>query len=397
MFERLEPLPGDPILSLMAAFRQDSAATKVDLSAGIYRDATGQTPIMAAVAEAEQKVLAEQQTKAYVGLAGNALFNETMQPLIFGAEHPATPRLRTLQTPGGSGALRVAAEFLQQIRPDATLWLSDPSWPNHQPLIADVGIRVASYPYLDRATGTVLFEAMCETLTSQARAGDILLLHGSCHNPSGADLSIEQWQTIATLCVERNLLPFIDTAYLGFGQGLDADAAGLRHVVGTVPEAIVAGSCSKNFGLYKERVGSLTVLTDTETAADATLSHLLITVRKIYSMPPDHGAAIVGTILADPALRRLWEDELAECRERMLTLRRGFATELARALPDEDFSFLAHQSGMFSMLPLSRSEIDALRERYHIYAVGSGRINIPGLPDERLDDVADAIASVRGT
>ncbi|MEM1262129.1 MAG: amino acid aminotransferase [Pseudomonadota bacterium] len=397
MFEGLEPLPGDPILSLMAAFRKDPSTDKVDLSAGIYRDQSGRTPIMTAVAEAEQKVLAEQQTKAYVGLAGNGLFNEMMQPLIFGTDHPATARLRTLQTPGGSGGLRVAAEFLNATRPDATLWLSDPSWPNHRPLIGDVGIAVESYPYLDKATGTVLFDAMCDTLTRQARPGDFLLLHGSCHNPSGADLSFAEWQTIASLCVERNLLPFIDTAYLGFGNGLDADAAGLRHIASVVPEAIIVGSCSKNFGLYKERVGSVTVLADSVAAADAVFSHLLITVRKIYSMPPDHGAAIVGTILADPALRRAWEDELAECRERMLNLRKGFASELSRALPDEDFSFLAHQSGMFSMLPLNRSEIDALREQHHIYAVGSGRINIPGLPDERLDVIADAIASVRET
>ena len=394
MFETLEKLPGDPILSMMAAYRADPAANKVDLSAGVYKDASGQTPIMAAVAEAEQKVLAEQQTKAYVGLAGNALFNETMQALIFGAEHPAASRLRTFQTPGGSGGLRVAAEFLKHTRSDARLWLSDPSWPNHRPLIADVGIEILEYPYLDRASGAVRFDELCQMLRESAQPGDLLLLHGCCHNPTGADFSDEQWRDIAALCLELSLVPFVDTAYLGFGRGLDADAAGLRHIAATVPEAIIVGSCSKNFGLYKERVGSVSVLAATPAAADAALSHLLITVRRIYSMPPDHGAAIVGAILGDPRLRIAWEDELRECRDRMQRLRAEFRAQLQRALPGEDFGFLTAQSGMFSMLPLTVAEIDALRETHHIYMVKSGRINVAGLPEDGLAALADAIAAV---
>ena len=395
MFETLDKLPGDPILSMMAAFRADTATDKVDLSAGVYKDEHGVTPVMAAVSEAEQKVLAEQQTKAYVGLAGNPLFNETMQALIFGADHPATSRLRSFQTPGGSGGLRVAAEFLKRTSPEARLWLSDPSWPNHRPLIADVGIEVLEYPYLDRDSGAVRFDAMCALLRQSARPGDLLLLHGCCHNPTGADFSTSEWEAVTALSLELGLVPFIDTAYLGFGRGLDADAEGLRHVVAHVPEAIVVGSCSKNFGLYKERVGSVTVLAATEAAADAALSHLLITVRRIYSMPPDHGAAIVGTILADPRLRMAWEDELADCRQRMQRLRVTFRGELERALPDEDYAFLETQLGMFSILPLAKSEIDALREAHHVYMVGSGRINVAGLPEHGLDRLADAIAAVR--
>ncbi|MEO0579203.1 MAG: aromatic amino acid transaminase, partial [Pseudomonadota bacterium] len=297
--------------------------------------------------------------------------------------------------PGGSGGLRVAAEFLKRARGDARLWLSDPSWPNHRPLIGDVGIDVQEYPYLDRATGALRFDAMCETLSTSASAGDLLLLHGSCHNPTGADLTLAQWQQVTELCLEKGLLPFIDTAYLGFGEGLDADAEGLRHVAANVPEAIIVGSCSKNFGLYKERVGSVTVLAANAAATEASLSHLLRIVRRIYSMPPDHGAAIVGTILDDPRLRWQWEEELGECRERMQRLRREFRDALASALPNENFDFLVAQRGMFSMLPLAVDEIDALRDKHHVYMVKSGRINVAGLPEQGLTQLAAAIADVR--
>lgn len=396
MFEKLESLPGDPILSIMAAYRQDTSDRKVDLSAGVYKDANGQTPVMNAVSDAEQVVLAEQTSKAYIGLAGNAAFNEAQQLLLLGAEHPAIAqgRAHTFQTPGGSGGLRVAAEFFKSIRPDARVWLSDPSWPNHEPLIKSAGIEIKRYPYLDKATGGILFDEMMAAL-ADARPGDLLLLHGCCHNPSGVDLSAEQWEQVVSLCEKNALVPFIDAAYQGFGDGLDEDAAGLRLVAQRLPECVIVASCSKNFGLYKERVGSVTLVAASPGDADIVLSHMLRIVRRIYSMPPDHGAAIVATILGDPALRINWEEELAECRERMQRLRSELRVELERAMPDEDFSFLTNQKGMFSMLPVSVAEAKALREQHHVYLVDSGRINVAGLPENGLAELADAVASVK--
>ncbi len=394
MFEQLKPLPGDPILSIMAAYRADTSPDKVDLSAGVYKDESGITPVMAAVAEAEQKVLAEQTTKAYVGIGGNALYNANMQALLLGADHPAHDRARTIQTPGGSGGLRVVAEFLYKTRPDATVWLSDPSWPNHEPLIASTGLRLARYPYLDTASGGVLFDELVAKLETASAPGDLLLLHGSCHNPTGADFSPAQWDQIAELCIEKQLVPFIDSAYTGFGDGIDEDAYGQRRVAATVPEAIIVGSCSKNFGLYKERVGSITVVAGTADQATTVHTHLLRTVRRMYSMPPDHGGAIVGTILADPALRSQWEEELGECRDRMKRLRRDFRAALEAAIPGQSFEFLTKQRGMFSMLPISVDQAEALREQHHVYLVDSGRINVAGLPESGLTALAQAVAAV---
>ncbi|MEM7277300.1 MAG: amino acid aminotransferase [Pseudomonadota bacterium] len=396
MFEKLESLPGDPILSIMAAFRQDTSDRKVDLSAGVYKDVDGQTPVMNAVSDAEQVVLAEQTSKAYIGLAGNAAFNQAQQLLLLGPDHPAIGqgRAHTFQTPGGSGGLRVAAEFFKSIRPDARVWLSDPSWPNHEPLIKSAGIDIQRYPYLDKATGGILFDEMMAAL-GEAQPGDLLLLHSCCHNPSGADLSAQQWAQVVALCEKNNLVPFIDAAYQGFGDGLDEDAAGLRLVAQRLPECVIVASCSKNFGLYKERVGSVTLVAASPGDADIVLSHMLRIVRRIYSMPPDHGAAIVATILGDPALRINWEEELAECRDRMKRLRTELRSELERAIPGEDFTFLTDQKGMFSMLPVTVAEAQALREQHHVYLVDSGRINVAGLPENGLAALADAVASVK--
>ncbi len=396
MFEKLESLPGDPILSIMTAFRQDTSDQKVDLSAGVYKDVDGQTPVMNAVSDAEQMVLAEQTSKAYIGLAGNAAFNQAQQLLLLGPDHPAIAqgRAHTFQTPGGSGGLRVAAEFFKSIRPDTRVWLSDPSWPNHEPLIKSAGIDIQRYPYLDKATGGILFDEMMAAL-GEAQPGDLLLLHGCCHNPSGADLSAEQWEQVVALCEKNNLVPFIDAAYQGFGDGLDEDAAGLRLVAQRLPECVIVASCSKNFGLYKERVGSVTLIAASPSEADIVLSHMLRIVRRIYSMPPDHGAAIVATILGDPALRINWEEELAECRDRMKRLRSELRSEMERAIPGEDFSFLTDQKGMFSMLPVTVAEAQALRDQHHVYLVDSGRINVAGLPENGLAALADAVASVK--
>ena len=395
MFQELENLPGDPILSIMAAFRQDPSAQKVDLSAGVYKDPEGVTPIMAAVAEAEQKVLAEELTKAYVGLAGNEIFNSAIQQMVFGEGHAVfgDNRVCTLQTPGGSGGLRVVGEFFKRASPDVRLWLSTPTWPNHIPLISAVGIAVEEYPYFDRDTGSVRFDAMLDSL-SAARAGDLLLLHGCCHNPTGADLSNEQWDQLGAFCAESGLIPFVDFAYQGFGDGLHEDAYGVRSLANQVGEMVVVGSCSKNFGLYKERTGSVSVVGRSASEAQAAFSHMLRVVRRIYSMPPDHGAAIVGTILTDPALHISWAEELAEYRARMQALRRDFAAALNAVMPTRDFSFLAKQKGMFSMLPLTSDQVDRLRDEHHIYLVGSGRINVAGLPESSLERIAAAIAAV---
>ncbi|MEO0996566.1 MAG: amino acid aminotransferase [Pseudomonadota bacterium] len=396
MFEKLESLPGDPILSIMAAFREDPSADKIDLSAGVYKDPDGTTPIMTAVAEAEQKVLAEQTTKAYVGIAGNVQFNAAIEAMLFGDDHPArlAGRVRTLQSPGGSGGLRVAAEFFKRTNPAVRLWLSEPSWPNHEPLIGSAGIAIERYPYLDRDSGRVAFDAMLKGL-EQASRGDLLLLHGCCHNPSGADLSNSQWDALAEFCRDTGLVPFVDTAYQGFGDGLDEDAYGVRRLAATVPELIAVGSCSKNFGLYKERVGAVSVLGATPDDSAAAFSHMLRIVRRIYSMPPDHGAAIVANILDDPALKHAWLEELADCRERMQRLRRDFAAALNAAMPGEDFDFLTGQKGMFSILPLTPDEVARLAKEHHIYMVASGRINIAGLPESGLTRLATAIAAVR--
>lgn len=393
MFEKLETLPGDPILSIMAAYRADPVAEKIDLSAGVYKDANGNTPVMSAVAEAEQKVLALQTSKAYIGLAGNPEFNATMQELMLGVDHPSADRARTFQTPGGSGGLRVAAEFLNKTRPNATIWISDPSWANHEPLIGSAGLTIKRYPYLDKETGGLRFDDMLATLTA-AQRGDLVLLHGCCHNPTGVDLSPAQWDRLTEMCLEHGLIPFIDSAYIGFGDGIDEDAYGLRRMAASVPEAIMVSSCSKNFGLYKERVGAVTLIAADTEQADVVLSHMLRVVRRIYSMPPDHGGAIVGAILSDPGLRASWEEELSECRLRMQQLRRDFATELTAAMPGNNFDFLIQQKGMFSMLPITPAQADALMKEHHVYLVTSGRINVAGLPEDKLAMLAKAIAAV---
>ena len=394
MFDELKSLPGDPILSIMAAYRADPSDDKVDLSTGVYKDPDGVTPVMAAVDEAEQKVLAEQTTKAYVGLAGSAAFNAAIEALVFGDEHAVRRdgRVHTLQTPGGSGALRVAAEFLKNVNPDVRLWLSDPSWPNHEPLISSAGIALERFPYFDRETGGVRFDEMLSAL-DDASPGDLVLLHGCCHNPTGADLSPAEWSGLADLCAEKGLVPFIDFAYQGFGDGLDDDAIGVRTMADAVPELVVAASCSKNFGLYRERVGSLSIVGGSIAAADAALSHTLRIVRRIYSMPPDHGAAIAATILDDPALRIVWQEELAEYRDRMRRLRDGFASALENAFDGRDFDFIRRQKGMFSMLPLTPEHVETLQREYHVYLVSSGRFNVAGLPDEGLERLAAAIAA----
>ncbi|MFW5823378.1 MAG: aromatic amino acid transaminase [Marinobacter sp.] len=392
MFEALRPLPQDPILQLMQTFRDDPRPDKVDLGIGVYKDDAGNTPIMAAVHEAERRLLDGETTKSYVGPAGSAGYNQAMARLILGADNALIRDGRTavVQTPGGCGALRMAAEFLRLCKADTTVWVSTPTWANHLPLLGGAGLKIREYPYLNGDTLQVDFDAMLESLEG-AEAGDVVLLHGCCHNPSGADLDLGQWQQVTTLIQRRGLLPFVDMAYQGLGDGLDQDAAGLRHLASQVPEMLVAASCSKNFGLYRERTGALMLISATAGISQAATSQLLSVIRSHYSMPPAHGAAIVETLLGDSDLTQQWQSELDGMCERILHLRQAFAEAL---VPAGDFSFIARQRGMFSFLGITPEQVQTLREEHGIYMLDSSRVNVAGLNDRVLPRVADAIRSV---
>lgn len=392
MFEKLQPAPADKILALIGLYRADPRADKVDLGVGVYKDESGGTPVMRAVREAEQRLYREQNTKTYLGLAGDTQFNSAMVKMVFG---PAadTSRIRAAQAPGGSGALRLVAELLKRTRTDATVWVSDPTWPNHIPMMRGAGLQVAEYPYFDAATGGVRFDDMLATLR-QAPSGDVVLLHGCCHNPTGANLTAAQWEAIADLLVERQLMPFIDIAYQGFGEGLDADAEGLRIVAAKVPEMVVAASCSKNFAVYRDRVGAAMVLAKDGAQGDVALSNMLSAARAIYSMPPDHGAAAVRIVLEDEALRSVWETELNAMRERMLRLRVELADALRLQSNSSRFDFLAQHRGMFSRLGLTPQQVERLRVEHGIYMVDDSRINVAGLPEGKMTELAKAIVSV---
>lgn len=392
MFEELEALEADPILGVMLAYRADPRPEKIDLGVGIYKDSEGSTPIMAAVREAEQRLLASQTTKAYVSPSGDESFNAAMCDIVFGADRQAD-RVRAIQTPGGSGALRVVMSLIKNTRPDATLWLSEPTWPNHHILAGAAGLTVARYPYFDSDTKAVRFAEMLAAL-SHANAGDAVLLHGCCHNPSGADLDIAQWRDVAALLSERGLLAFVDIAYQGLGDGLEADAAGLRLLADELPEMVVAASCSKNFGLYRDRVGAAFVQAGDCDQTDRARQHLVRAVRGNYSMPPDHGAAVVNIILGDPDLRRMWLDELDAMRQRVQDLRRALADTLRRKSNSDRFDFFADHRGLFSLTGLLPDQVNALREGYGIYLIGDGRMNVAGLTEDNVDRFADALIAV---
>jgi len=392
MFETLQPAPADKILALIGLYRNDPRPGKVDLGVGVYKDIDGRTPVMRAVREAEKRLLASQDTKTYLGLAGDTGFNAAMIKLAFGekADHS---RIRAAQAPGGSGALRLVAELLQRTRAGATVWLSDPTWPNHPPVMRAAGLKVRDYPYFDAASGTVRFDDMLAALKT-AESGDVVMLHGCCHNPTGANLDAAQWAKVADVVLERGLLPFVDIAYQGFGDGLDADAAGLRLLAERVPEMVVASSCSKNFAVYRDRVGAAMILAKDGAQADVAMSQMLAAARALYSMPPDHGAAAVRMVLEDTDLKKDWETELEEMRLRMLRLRVAFAEALRRQSNSDRFDFVASHRGMFSRLGLTEPQVERLRTEHAVYMVGDSRINVAGLPEDGMDDLAKAIVSV---
>ena len=392
MFETLQPAPADKILALIGLYRNDPRPGKVDLGVGVYKDIDGRTPVMRAVREAEKRLLASQDTKTYLGLAGDTGFNAAMIKLAFGekADHS---RIRAAQAPGGSGALRLVAELLQRTRAGATVWLSDPTWPNHPPVMRAAGLKVRDYPYFDAASGTVRFDDMLAALKT-AESGDVVMLHGCCHNPTGANLDAAQWAKVADVVLERGLLPFVDIAYQGFGDGLDADAAGLRLLAERAPEMVVASSCSKNFAVYRDRVGAAMILAKDGAQADVAMSQMLAAARALYSMPPDHGAAAVRMVLEDTDLKKDWETELEEMRLRMLRLRVAFAEALRRQSNSDRFDFVASHRGMFSRLGLTEPQVERLRTEHAVYMVGDSRINVAGLPEDGMDDLAKAIVSV---
>ncbi|MBL4614209.1 MAG: aspartate/tyrosine/aromatic aminotransferase [Magnetovibrio sp.] len=395
MFEKFAQLPADPILGLMAAFRTDTNPHKVDLGVGVYKDPTGNTPVLSAVKLAEQVCLDEETTKAYIGPAGDAGFNDAMTTVVFGAEALATQddRIRTVQTPGGCGALRMAGELIKRALPNATMWVSDPTWAYHTPLFEGAGLTLKTYPYFDAQNGTVRFDDMMECL-NQVKAGDVVLFHGCCHNPTGVDLSNAQWDEVVQLATKSEFLPFVDLAYQGFGDGLNEDAYGVRALAAQVPEMIVAVSCSKNFGLYRERTGAVMLVSPSSESANAALSQQLNIIRGNYSMPPAHGAAIVRIILADPKLREDWQTELKLMRDRIRDLRVLFADKMQQRGVERDFSFITRQKGMFSFLGISEQQVERLRTEYSIYIAPPSRINIAGINDANVDYLADAIASV---
>jgi aspartate aminotransferase len=395
VFETLKPLPPDAILGIMTLFRADQHPGKIDLSVGVYQDEQGRTPVLASVKRAEQAVIDAQQSKTYVAIAGNAGFNQGVEELLYGKDHAALAagRVATVQTPGGSGGLSVAGHLLARSKPNARVFISDPSWPNHVPLLKLAGLNLETYPYYDYARHRVDFDAMLAKL-DKASAGDLVLIHGCCHNPCGADLSHEQWEALAQLCERKGLVPFIDLAYQGLAEGLDADAFGARLMASRLPEVVVVSSCSKNLGLYRERVGAASFVSANAEAAKLVLANASNVARGIYSMPPDHGAAIVSRILHDPALRAQWVKELEEMRTRLNSLRRLLVDKLAARETPVDFSFIAKERGMFSFLGITKEQVIRLREEFHIYMVESSRVNIAGINHGNVDKVADAIAAV---
>ncbi|MEX2962163.1 aromatic amino acid transaminase [Microbulbifer sp. TYP-18] len=395
MFKHLSSLSPDPILGLLASYRADENPHKIDLGVGVYKDESGHTGVLQAVKEAETRLLQSEETKAYIGPAGTVGFNRAMQELILGADHPALAanRVRSAQTPGGCGALRVLAEFVNRAEPGATIWVSDPTWANHVPLLGNAGLQIKTYPYYDRASSSLRFEAMVEALSEVGR-GDLVLLHACCHNPCGADLSRDQWRQLAQMAQKQGFTPFIDMAYQGFGEGLADDAWGLRLMAESVDEMLVAASCSKNFGLYRERVGLAMVVYGDAASADRGQSQLLNVVRGNYSMPPSHGAAIVESILSDAGLRANWEEELTEMRERINGLRLGLVENLAAAGASGDFSFIQRQKGMFSFLGITPEQVQRLQQEYSIYMVDSSRISIAGLSQSNMEYFCRAVASI---
>ena len=394
MLETLPQVPEDSILGLAAACRADPNPQKVDLTVGIYMNEEGVCPVFDAVSLAQQALVEEETTKAYMHPAGDSLFNQGIQRLVLGEDSPALAdgRVSSIQTPGGCGALRIGAEIINIAVPGARVWVSDPTWPVHIPLLGSVGLEFATYRYYEPSSHSVNFAAMVDDL-GQAQQGDVVLLHGCCHNPCGADLSLEQWGVIADMASRQGFLPFVDIAYQGLGDGLEEDAAGLRLLVQRLPEVIIAASCSKNMGLYRERTGATIFASANPASSLALRSQAQVAARRIYSMPPAHGALLAGRVLADDELNANWQDELQAMCRRINGLRTSLMSKLEQCT-DRDFSFIEREKGMFSFLGLSREQAVALREEHSVYMLESSRINVAGVNGANIDYLAEAVGKV---
>lgn len=392
MFTHLPAPVLDPILSLSVAFRNDPRPQKVDLGIGVYKNSLGETPIMRAVALAQDKVVASQKTKSYVGLAGCEEFNQSMMQLVLGSTLD-TERTIAIQTPGASGALRMLGDLMRVAQPDTTVWITDPSYVNHKPVMEAAGLKVRYYRYFSRETKMVDTEQMLADL-AQAGTKDVVLLHGCCHNPTGADIDFSAWQAITELAQKNGFIPFVDIAYQGFGDGLEQDAQGLRYMAERMEEMLITTSCSKNFGLYRERTGAAIVIGKNQQEVTNARGKMLTLARSTYTMPPDHGAALVKTVLRDEQLTAIWKQELSEMQQRLLTLRKNLCNELRNQHNTRQFDFIESHRGMFTVLGLSAEQMGRLREEFAIYGVADGRINIAGLTEKDIPYVANAIIHV---
>ncbi|MFT5692766.1 MAG: aspartate aminotransferase [Oceanicoccus sp.] len=394
MFSQLKQLPADPILGLSVKFKADGNPNKIDLGAGIYKDENGHTPVLDCVKAAETYRIENETSKAYIGSAGSALFNEKITALNLGDHRVVSQnRIRTISTPGGTGALRVAGEFINTCTPGGTIWVSNPTWANHQGVFTAAGLNVKTYPYYDYENKCLDFSAMVAAL-KQIPKGDAVLFHACCHNPSGMDLNPAQWREVAEITQQIGFMPVIDMAYQGFGQGLDEDAYGLRLMADAVDEMIICSSCSKNFGLYRERIGACSIIGKTASAADIINSVLLPVVRVNYSMPPAHGAAIVETILSSGELTAQWHGELTEMRDRISGMRHLLVDKLIEHGVTQDFGFITKQNGMFSFLGIDKDQVQRLQDEFGIYIVGSSRISIAAISPKNVDYLAQSIAKI---
>lgn len=392
MLENLPAQAPDKIIELIGLFKADTRNDKIDLGVGVYKDATGQTPVMRSVKAAERQLVEAQESKSYVGLLGDLEFCDVMRDLVLGDAVPAG-RVVCAQTPGGTGAVRQLYEIIQKANKDAVLWMSDPTWPNHPAIAKNMGLPFETYPYLHPETLEVDFDAMLAALDG-AKAGDVVLLHGCCHNPTGANLTLDQWKKLTDMVKAKGLLPMIDIAYQGFGDGLDEDAAGVRHMAAAVDEMLLAASCSKNFGVYRDRVGVMMAVSGSDKGRDLTKGAMAAVNRLNYSFPPDHGAKVVQMVMSDAKLRTEWLTELEDMRRGMLELRTALAEELRRETNTDRFDFIARHRGMFSRLGLTAEQVLRLREEFGVYMVGDSRINVAGLRQEIIPRLAKAIAAV---
>ncbi|OSI11827.1 amino acid aminotransferase [Neisseria canis] len=394
-FDKIEAAPADPILGLGEAFKSETRENKVNLGIGVYKDAQGQTPIVKAVKEAEKRLLETENTKNYLTIDGVAEYNAQTQKLLFGADSEiiASKRAKTAQSLGGTGALRVAAEFIKRQTNAKNIWISSPTWPNHNAIFKAVGINIRDYRYYDKASHGLDWDGLIEDL-SQAEAGDVVLLHGCCHNPTGIDPTPEQWETLAKMAAEKGWLPMFDFAYQGFANGLEEDAYGLRAFAKLNKELLVASSYSKNFGMYNERVGAFTVVAADEETANRAFSQVKTIIRTLYSNPASHGGATVALVLKDEALKAQWIAELDEMRGRIKEMRQQFVDLLKEYGAKQDFSFIVKQNGMFSFSGLTPEQVDRLKDEFAIYAVRSGRINVAGITQDNIRYLCESIVKV---